>query len=149
MAIDNLDNSILEILKKNANSSYREIASHLGISDVAVHKRIKKMEKEGIIKSFTVLISQEAIGKHACAIVAIKCDAGKAKDIASEIARINDVKEVYVSIGSYDIVAKIRTKDTIALKEIIEKNIRMIKGIHEIRTSIIFESTKEEINEIF
>lgn len=146
---DEADSKILEILKRNANTSYREIASNLGISDVAVHKRIKKMEKEGIIKSFTVLISQEAIGKHACAIVAIKCDAGKAKDIASEIAKIKDVKEVYIAIGSYDIVAKIRTRDTTALKEIIEKSIRMIKGIHEIRTSIIFESAKEEINEIF
>lgn len=149
MAIDEIDDTILEMLKKNANTSYREIASNLGISDVAVHKRIKKMEKGGIIKNFTVLISQEAIGKQACAIITLKCDAGKARDIAEEIAKIKDVKEVYIAIGSYDIVAKIRTKDTTALKEIIEKNIRMIKGIHEIRTSIIFESAKEEINEIF
>jgi len=149
MAVDETDEKILNALKKNSNTSYREIASSLGISDVAVHKRIKKMEKEGVIKRFTVLVSQEAVDKHACAIITIKCDAGRAKEIAGEIAKIKDVKEVYIAIGSYDIIAKIRTKDTNALKDIIEKSVRMIKGIHEIRTSIIFESTKEEINEVF
>jgi DNA-binding Lrp family transcriptional regulator len=146
--MDETDEKILETLKKNSRTSYKEISRYAKISDVAVHKRIKKLE-DGVIRAFTVLIDQKAYGKNTVAIANVRCETGMTSEIAKALAEIEDVTEVYTTVGNFDIAAKIRTADTDALKEIIETKIMAIRGINEIRTSIVFDCLKENVNLVF
>jgi Lrp/AsnC family transcriptional regulator for asnA, asnC and gidA len=132
-------------LERNSRTPYKDIAKHARISDVAVHKRIKKLE-EGVIKAFTVIVDQAAYGKGMTAIASLRCEVGKTNEIARKLSEIEDVTEVYTTIGDYDVVAKIRTRDTASLREIVEKGLIAIKGINEIRTSIVFQCVKERPN---
>ncbi|RMF89130.1 MAG: Lrp/AsnC family transcriptional regulator [Methanobacteriota archaeon] len=141
--MDDIDRKIIEKLQENSRASYKEIARDVKISDVAVHKRIKKLQKE-VIRRFTVAVDQRSLGKGTTAILMVKCDVGAAPVIAERLSAMPDITEVYSTLGEYDIVAKIRTKDMETLKDIVEKQLRMIKGLHEIRTSIAFGSYKEE-----
>ncbi len=142
--MDETDRKILEVLIENSRTSYKEIAGRVGISDVAVHKRIKRLERE-VIKSFTPLVRQSALGLNITCIVSIKCSPGNKERIAEEISKLEDVREVYTTIGEQDIIAKIRTKDTSSLKELVDSKISRIKGINEIRSSIVFNCFKEEV----
>jgi Lrp/AsnC family transcriptional regulator for asnA, asnC and gidA len=146
--MDETDEKIIETLKKNSRTSYKEIARNAKISDVAVHKRIKKLE-DGVLKGFTVLVDQKAYEIKTIAIANIRCETGMTGEIAKALAEIEDVKEVYTTVGNFDIAAKIRTKDTDTLKKIIETKIRAIRGINEIRTSIVFDCIKEDVNLVF
>ncbi|MBU2560172.1 Lrp/AsnC family transcriptional regulator [archaeon] len=146
--MDETDEKIIETLKKNSRTSYKEIARHAHISDVAVHKRIKKLEG-GVLKGFTVLVDQKAYEKNTVAIANVRCETGMTFEIAEALAKIEDVTEVYTTVGNFDIAAKIRTRDTDSLKEIIETKIRAIRGINEIRTSIVFDCVKEDVNLVF
>jgi Lrp/AsnC family transcriptional regulator for asnA, asnC and gidA len=146
--MDEIDKKILEVLEKNSRTSYKDIAGHVKISDVAVHKRIKKLE-DSVIKAFTVLVDQMAYGKGTVAIANVRCETGMTSEIAKALAEIEDVTEVYTTVGNYDIAAKIRTTDTEALKEIVETKIMAIRGINEIRTSIVFDCVKEKVNLVF
>jgi DNA-binding Lrp family transcriptional regulator len=146
--MDETDEKIIEILKRKSRTSYKEIAKHAHISDVAVHKRIKKLE-DGVIRAFTVLVDQKAYEKNTIAIANVRCETGMTGVIAKALAEIEDVAEVYTTVGNFDIAAKIRTKDTDALKEIIEAKIMAIRGINEIRTSIVFDCVKEDVNLVF
>ncbi len=113
---------------------------------MAVHKRIKNLQKKGIIKRFTVLADQVMLGKNTTSLLMIKCDVGSAPEIAEKLSGMGDVFEVYTTVGEYDIVAKIRTNDMESLKNMVEKKLRMIRGIHEIRTSVVFDSFKEDLS---
>ncbi|MFQ5815875.1 MAG: Lrp/AsnC family transcriptional regulator [Candidatus Hydrothermarchaeaceae archaeon] len=143
--MDDVDEKILEALRKNSRAPYKEIAKLVRISDVAVHKRIKKLD-EGVIKAFTVLIDQREYGKETTALISLRCEVGKTASIARSLAKIKDVMEVYTALGEYDIVIKIRTKDTRSLREIVEKQLTRIKGINEIRASIVFDCVKEDVS---
>lgn len=142
--MDETDRKILQVLQKNSRTPYKNIARHARISDVAVHKRIKKLDKT--IKAFTVLLDQREYGRDTTAIIEITCEVGQAMEIAGKLAKIEDVTEVYTTVGKYDIVAKVRTKDMQSLKGIVEKELIRIKGINEIRTSVVFECIKENVN---
>jgi Lrp/AsnC family transcriptional regulator for asnA, asnC and gidA len=142
--MDETDRKILEVLQRNSRTPYKDIARHARISDVAVHKRIKKLD--GVIKAFTVLVDQREYGKGMTAVFEITCEVGKALEIAKKLAKIEDVTEVYTTLGKYDIVAKTRTEDMESLKGIVEKELIRIKGINEIRTSIVFECVKENVS---
>lgn len=146
--MDEMDKKILEVLERNSRTSYKDIARHAKISDVAVHKRIKKLE-DGVIRAFTVLVDQKAYGKGTIAIASIRCETGMTPKIAKALAEIEDVTEVYTTVGNYDIAAKIKTADTDALKDIIETKFMAIRGINEIRTSIVFDCVKEKVSLVF
>ena len=143
--MDDTDRKILEMLMENSTTSYKEISKKTKISDVAVHKRIKKLEKSAI-KAFTVLIRQESMGKGITCIVSIRCSISDSAAIARAIAEIGDVTEVYTTLGEYDIVAKVRTESIESLKEIVEKRISRIQGINEVRASVVFECLKENVS---
>lgn len=140
--MDEIDEKIIEALKKNSRSSYKDLARGTHISDVAVHKRIKKLK--GIIRAFTILVDQKSVGKEITAILMIKCEIGKSPEIANRLSQVEDIREVYTTVGEYDIIAKIRTDNMDSLKEITEKELMDIKGLNEVRTSIVFESLKED-----
>jgi Lrp/AsnC family transcriptional regulator for asnA, asnC and gidA len=146
MGMDEIDQKIIEKLQKNSRSSYKDVARGVRISDVAVHKRIKNLQKKGVIKRFTVIVDQKKLDKHTTAILMVKCDVGSAPEIAKKLSEIPDLSEVYTTIGEYDIVAKVRTTDLDNLKNLVEKKFRMLKGIHEIRTSVVFDSFKENLS---
>ncbi len=143
--MDETDAKILEVLKKNSRASYKEISKHVHMSDVAVHKRIKRLSK-GAVRAFTVLVDQKEYGKDTTALISLRCEVGKTTDIAIALAKIKDVTEVYTALGDYDIVIKIRTNGTKSLREIVEKQIARINGINEIRTSIVFDCVKEDMS---
>lgn len=140
--MDEIDEKIIEALKKNSRSSYKDLARGTHISDVAIHKRIKKLK--GIIRKFTILVDQKSVGKEITAILMIKCEIGKSPEIANRLSQVEDIREVYTTVGEYDIIAKIRTDNMDSLKEITEKELMDIKGLNEVRTSIVFESLKED-----
>ncbi|MFQ6137119.1 MAG: Lrp/AsnC family transcriptional regulator [Candidatus Hydrothermarchaeales archaeon] len=145
--MDEIDMKILEVLKKDSRTSYKDIARETHISDVAVHKRIKKLSN--VIRAFTILVDQKTMGEDTTALLTIKCEVGKALEIAQRLSEVEDVREVYTTIGEYDIIAKIKTENTETLKSVIEKELSQIKGLNEVRTSIVFECLKEDVNLIF
>ncbi len=141
--MDEVDEKILKVLIENARRSYKEIAKRVGISDVAVHKRIKRLEGK-VIKGYVPLVSQKALGMDIACILTVKCMLKDRERIASEIAEIPQVREVYTTIGEQDIVAKLRAEDIGSLRDIVERKISKIKGINEVRASIVFNCIKEE-----
>ena len=75
MNLDSIDEKILKNLMMDARQSARQLALKLGMSTVTVLTRIKKLEKEKIIKGYTAIIDHEKIGYSLTAIIEIigKC----------------------------------------------------------------------------
>ncbi|MEB3772596.1 MAG: AsnC family transcriptional regulator, partial [Desulfurococcales archaeon] len=66
--IDEKDKVIVDMLRENARVSYSEIARKLGISEVAVMKRVKKLEASGVIKKYTVIVDYKKLGYNMVSI---------------------------------------------------------------------------------
>lgn len=69
--LDEKDRRIIEVLKNNARTSYTEIAKILGLSDVAVLKRIRRLEQLGIIKRYTIVLDYKKLGYNIVSITGI------------------------------------------------------------------------------
>ena len=71
MELDKTDMKILKNLMLNSRLSSRQLALNLGMSTVTVLSRIKKLEKEKIIKGYTAIIDHEKLGYGLTAIIEI------------------------------------------------------------------------------
>ena len=142
------DEKIIEALKKNARASCKEIASQTGIPITTVHNRIKKLENEGIISGYRVMIDPKKCGYKLCAVVLVKIDYHP-KDVktdqeklAKTLAEIEGVEETHVVTGETDMVFKIRAKDIKDMNKII-KSIVETPGVSATNTLVVLDPVKD------
>ena len=69
--MDKLDKKILGLLAQNARMSVKEIAEHVSLTSPAVSSRIHRMEKEGIIGGYTVLLKSPESQQTVNALISV------------------------------------------------------------------------------
>ncbi|RLG21572.1 hypothetical protein DRN74_01570 [Candidatus Micrarchaeota archaeon] len=134
--IDETDEKIIEILKKDSRTAYTDISKKLGLSDVAVKKRIDKLIEKGIIKHFSITLDYAKIGKPLRAFLLLRMKPSYTEDIIEHLAKIDGVLNVLQTVGSYDFLVELVCRDMGELKRIAEEQIGNLEGINEIRTLI-------------
>ena len=69
--IDDIDKKILSYLIKDAKASYNYIAQKIGVSNVAVYKRVDKLKERKVITGSSVNINLKTLGYNTCAFIGI------------------------------------------------------------------------------
>ena len=140
--IDEKDCKILELLSKNSRASYTEIGRILGMSDVAVMKRIKKLEESGIIKRFTIVIDPRKIGYNAVSITGIDVEPEYLFEVIRYLKDKDYVKSLILATGDHNIIAIIWARNGNELSEI-HREISKIPGVKRLCPAIILDIIKD------
>jgi len=157
MKLDEKDIALLNEFQKNCRQSLKKLARKLNMSITTVHDKIKKYQKEGIIKSCRALLDPEKLGKPFVAFIMIQVDYSQLKnedkvitqkELAKRISMLPDVLETYIVAGEWDIILKVRGKDVKELGEVVVDKLRNIKGVGRTLTHDVWVTVKEstEIN---
>jgi len=144
--IDQLDLKILHVLKANSKSSMNQISKKLLIPITTAHNRIKKLEKTGIIKNYTIILNNKKLGKDLCAFILIKIDytALKSKnlsqqEVAMRLKSREEVEDAALITGLKDIILKIRAHNIDELNNFITKDLRNFAGVKSTETMIVLD----------
>ena len=143
MDLDKTDERILKNLMVDARLSARQLALKLGISTVTVLSRIKKLEREKIIKGYTALIDHEKLGYNLTAIIEIIAKKDKIIDMEVEIAKIENVCGVYDITGNTDTLVIAKFKSRNELSDFV-KGLASIQNIENTITHVVLNTTKED-----
>ena len=143
MNLDKTDERILKNLMVDARLSARQLALKLGISTVTVLSRIKKLEKEKIIKGYTALIDHEKLGYNLTAIIEIIAKKDKIIDIEAEVSKIENVCGVYDITGNTDTLVIAKFKSRNELSEFV-KGLASIQNIENTNTHVVLNTAKED-----
>ncbi|MGH1567227.1 MAG: Lrp/AsnC family transcriptional regulator [Nitrosopumilus sp.] len=143
MELDETDERILKNLMVDARLSGRHLALKLGISTVTVLSRIKKLEKEKIIRGYTVMIDHEKLGYTLTAIIEIMAKNDKIIDIEEEISKFENVCGVYDITGSTDTLIVAKFKERNELSEFV-KNLAVIPNVENTNTHVVLNTAKED-----
>ncbi len=144
MELDEKDLDILNVLKVNSKLSTQKIAKKIGIPITTVHNRIKKLEKEAIIRNYTVNLDNKKLGKNIAAYILIAVDYKLLKEIkssqyelAKKIKTNTSVEEASMVTGAFDILIKVRATDVDHLSEFVTKYLRNVEGVEKTQTAVI------------
>ncbi len=133
--IDNLDERIIEILKKDSRKPFVEIADELKVSEGTIRSRVRKLLEDGVIQSFTIKTSS----KNVKAIIEVKIDVNvNTSEVAANIAKFDGVSEVFEVTGEEDIVAIIDVTSSPQANDIIER-VRRFDNVLATRTRLILK----------
>ena len=140
--MDEKDRKIIDILLKDSRTSYSEIAKELGISDTAVRKRIRNLEKKGIIRGYTICVDPHALGYRCVAILGIDTDSDKFHDVAKKLKDMREIRCVDMTSGENMIVVEIWAKDGESLAKLISEKIGKLEGVKKIKSSVVLQKFK-------
>ncbi len=118
--LDERDRRILACLARDARLTYSEIAQRVGISASAVHDRVRKMERGGVIGGYRADIDLVAVGFPITAIVSLALSPNSPGDIPARIAEFPLVESCYSVAGDSSYALVVRAPSTTALEELVD-----------------------------
>ncbi len=140
--VDELDVSILRLLRDNARLSYRSIGKTLSMSTGTISQRIRKLVDNGVIKKFTTIIDSASVGKHCTLLVMIRSLPGaKLEDIVHEIEALDESCCIHTITGDFNLHVMLRLKDHDAAADFLE-NLRNLKGVQFLTSYVVLRSYK-------
>lgn len=143
---DEKDLSILRILQKDAKMSIRDISARINLSPTPTHERIKRMEKQGIIKEYTVVVDRKKVNKGMMVICMIALNVHNKKTAGKfieEVGKLKEVVEFYNISGDFDFMLKILAPNMDEFHEFFINKLSEIEGIGQTKSIFVMSSIKE------
>jgi len=140
--IDEKDLKIIDMLRENARTPVTTIASRLGVSESTIRKRIRALEKNGVITQYTVIVDPAKLGYKSVSIVGINVESTHLLDVAMRMTEFPEVKFVATSTGDHVIITEIWLNDSKELGRFITEKIEKQEGVKRVSPTIILENWK-------
>ncbi|MHA1595172.1 MAG: Lrp/AsnC family transcriptional regulator [Candidatus Baldrarchaeia archaeon] len=119
--MDEIDLAIIEYLKKDARTSFREIARKLGVSPDTIVNRFRMLQKKGIIQGSTVVINPEKIGYKSMVALMIDAEPEHSTQVLNKLIEIKDIILATKVVGDCDLMAIGVVRDFEHLHDLIVK----------------------------
>jgi DNA-binding Lrp family transcriptional regulator len=143
MKPDDLDRSLLKELEIDGRQSFRDLAKKTDVSVVTVAQRVRKLEEDGIVKGYSVLINQDKLGYEITTITEVTVSKGKLVEVQERIAKMNAVCAVFDVTGIEDsiVIAKFKSRDEVSG---FAKELLGIPHVERTNTHLVLNTYKED-----
>lgn len=143
--IDDLDLKILGELSRDASISVPRLSKKININSSVVYSRIKRLVKRGLIKKFTIVINDEALGFNVKALTGITMDSKLRDNVLGELFKIPEVREVAEVTGRFDVLVTMIARSLDEMHQIISEKVGRIEGVQKTETFIEMRKTSREV----
>lgn len=142
--IDGIDKKILRALMADARTPILEIARSVGISGAAIHQRLRKLEKSGLISGSKFVINPKVLGYTTMAFIGIYLDKAVSNpETVKQLKKIPEVLECHYTTGNWSVFIKILCKDNEHLMHVLNRDIQSITGVSRTETFISLDQQIE------
>jgi DNA-binding Lrp family transcriptional regulator len=131
-----LNDQLLEILREDARISLADLSRKLKISRTTAYSRIKRLEDSGIIRGYTVRLSNSIDEKEVRAHVLVTSLQRYSGRVETALKRLKGVRSIYSVSGPYDIIVMLSAPSVGELDDMLDK-IGIIDGVERTTSSII------------
>ncbi len=143
--LDDVDRSMLEVLRADPRASNRSMAQAAGITDETVAIRLRRMLDTGAM-AMTAVIDWRAAGYHAHGIARARFERGA--QVGDAIKPLLDIEEVFAiseTTGAVDAVVHVLARDLDDLHRVVTEHLRTLEGVAELSVDVVSEVVKQSI----
>ncbi len=143
-----IDKNILRLLQRNGRMSYAELSRQVGLSTTPCMERVKKLEREGVIKGYTAMVDPGYLSASLVVFVQIRL-ARKAQGIFAQFREaavaLEEVQECYLVSGNFDYLIKARVTDMPAYRKFLGETLLTLPDVQESTSYVVMEEVKETL----
>ena len=138
--MDAVDRNILSLLQEDGRASVTDLASHVGLSLSACHRRLKELEQSGTIERYRAVISPTAAGFGFEAIVFVtmaRTDTVAAFEQA--VTALPNIVEAERLFGEPDYMLRVLTRDLAAYQEFYDRELGALPGVQRLTSTLVMK----------
>jgi Lrp/AsnC family leucine-responsive transcriptional regulator len=140
--VEEIDRRIITLLARDGRMSFTDLARETGLSVSAVHQRVRRLEKRGVIRGYAALIDYDAIGLPLTAFISIKpIDPAAPDDAPQRLEHLTAVEACHSVAGDESYILKVRVASPQALEDLLQR-IRAAANVST-RTTVVLSTPYE------
>ncbi|GAB2924685.1 Lrp/AsnC family transcriptional regulator [Nonomuraea fastidiosa] len=140
--MEEIDRRIVTLLARDGRMSFTDLARETGLSVSAVHQRVRRLEKRGVIRGYAAIIDHDAVGLPLTAFVSIKpIDPAAPDDAPERLAHLTAIEACHSVAGDESYILKVRVASPVALEDLLQQ-IRASANVST-RTTVVLSTPYE------
>jgi len=141
MEIDRYDRRILDELQRDGRISNQELAERIGLSPAPCLRRVRALERSGLIAGYRALLDARQLGLSLMALIHISMDRHTPERFANFdklVAELPEVMECLLITGQdADYQLKVVVRDMDAFQALLLERITRIEGVSGVHSSFV------------
>ena len=144
---DDLDYLLIIELQRDARIPVSQLARNLGYPIPTIRDRIKRLERNGIIKGYKAIVDLDKLGYKLQALIQISVSVAvrNSDGFLAELEKVPEIESAYLVTGQVEAIVHIHARDVDDLRRIIYDEIPKITGVSGINTMLVFTDAHWEI----
>ena len=144
--LDKTDLQLLRVLQQNARMTTKELAHEVNLSTTPVFERLKRLERDGIIKKYIAILEAEKLNQGFtvfCQVKLKQMNRDIAQSFVDVIKDIPEVSECYNISGNYDYLLKVHATDMRAYQSFVINTLGGIESLGSIESTFVMDEIKQ------
>lgn len=138
MMLDTIDRNILANLQADGRITINDLADRVGLSATPCLRRVKRLERDGIIKGYASHVDQVLVGLPVSVFVNVTLQRqaeAELEEFEATVMKYPEVMECYLMTGTSDYLLRIVAADLFAYERFLKSTLTRISGIANIQSS--------------
>jgi DNA-binding Lrp family transcriptional regulator len=147
LSVDKIDRMILAELESEGRLTVAELAQRIGLSAAPCHRRLRELERTGVIRGYRAVIDPGALGLGFEVLVSVTMDREDAATIAafeSALATVAEVRNAERLFGDPDYLVRVATADIAAFQRLRDEKLATLPGVRRLTSTIVMKRIVEE-----
>ena len=138
-SLDDVDQRIVEELRRDGRLSMRSLAERLHISRANAYARVERLQSSGVIRGYHADVDPVLAGLATTAYVTVTLQQAEWRSVRDELQALPGVEHIGLVGGDFDVVLLVRARDNADLRRIVLDRIQGMPGVLNTRTLLVFE----------
>lgn len=146
LLLDTIDTQIIELLSKNGKLGNKEVAAAIGLSTTPTFERIKRLERQGIIKGYVAVLDKTKIGKGLkvfCQVSLKSHNTDVIEGFEKEVVLLQEVTACYHIAGNFDYSLFIEISTMEEYELFLKQKLATIPNIANVQTAFVMSTLKD------
>ncbi|MFB9949277.1 Lrp/AsnC family transcriptional regulator [Rhizobium puerariae] len=139
--MDDLDSRLVTLLRHNARRSISDLAADLGASRATVRSRMEKLEKDGNILGYTVILRADTVELPVRGIMMIEIEGRVTDRVIRTLGGFPEISEIHTTNGRWDLIVELGAA-TLADFDNVLRRIRLVPGITASETNLLLATPR-------
>ncbi len=144
--LDKFDKAIIRQLQKNSRISVTQLATIVGLSKTPCKIRMDRLEQQGYILGFSILVDRAKLGESHVAFVQVTLSDTKTKALNAfntAVKLIPEVEQCHMIAANFDYLLKVRTADMQSYRKFLGETLSNLPFVLQSSTFVVIEDVKD------
>lgn len=144
--MDEFDRKILTELLRDGRISVTELAGKVGLSKTPCQLRLKRLQRDGVIKGFKAIVDPARLGLDHVAFTEVKLSDTRERaleEFAAAVRRIPEIEQCHMIASSFDYLLKVRTSNIQNYRTVLGEKISSLPHVSSTSTFVSMETIVE------